>query len=273
MVVAIPIVDGSDQEQLDMLKKGLRHHGVRKTAYEGALAGGDGFTSHTFTEVFVGKRWRRLNYGTLGQNILERRYLGLMVHVHTFRDLSEAGLAETWGRRYALGQRDKNFPHSNPYRCLEVADHFGKHARVPNPPVPIEEHTQVTITRAYWLGSKETPEALKDRPQWQPSSRGGRLMIHGQEWFPGRDHHQYKEFMRRVDPAMVFRARGHKDVKGSMQMSFFTWESKDLREIEVLIPPEEFAKMVKGVAYTIHPVNGKSGYTWKVKDGLTITRE
>jgi hypothetical protein len=273
MVVAIPVVDGSDPEQLDRLKKGLRHHGVRKVAYEGALAGGSAFTAHTFTEVLVGKRWRRLNYGTLGQNIIERNYLGLMVHVHTFRDLSEAGLAPTWGRRFALGQRDQNFPHSNPYRCLEIDDHFGKHARIPNPPVTIDEHKQLTITRIYWLGSKETPAALKDQPHWQPYASGGRLMIHGEEWFPGRDHLQYKEFMRRADPAIVFRATGHKDVKGAVQMNFFTWESRSLREIEVLIQPEELAKMARGIAYTIHPVNGKTGYTWKVKDGLTLRRE
>ena len=97
-------------------------------------------------------------------------------------------------------------------------------------------------------------------------------MIHGQEWFPGRDHLQYKEFMRRADPAIVFRAKGHKDVKGFVTMSFVTG-SNALREMEVLILPEEFKKMAKGVAYTIHPVNGKPGYTWKVKEGLTITRE
>jgi RNA polymerase sigma factor (sigma-70 family) len=272
-VIAIPVVDGSDQDQLDMLKKNLKHHRVRKVAYEGALSSGDAFTAHTFNEVYVGKRWRRLNYAALGQDILDRQYLGLMVHVHTFRDLSEAGLAETWGRRYALGLRDKNFPRSNPYRCLEIDDHFGKHARVANPPAPIEEHKHVTITRAYWLGSKGTPEALKGLPQWEMYANSGELMIHGEEWFPGRNHLQYKEFMRRADTAIVFRAKGHKDVKGSVQMSFITWESKDLREIAVLIPPEERAKMVKGVAYTIHPVNGKPGYTWKVKDGLTITRE
>jgi len=34
-------------------------------------------------------------------------------------------------------------------------------------------------------------------------------------------------------------------------MSFVT--AKDVREMEVLIPPEEFAKMARGIAYTIHP--------------------
>ena len=61
-----------------------------------------------------------------------------MIHVHTFNDLSEANLAPTWGARFALGQRDKVFRHNNPYRTLEVSDHFGKYAEVPNPPADKE---------------------------------------------------------------------------------------------------------------------------------------
>jgi len=108
------------------------------------------------------------------------------------------------------GAARQELSHSNPYRCLEIADHFGKHARVPNPPAPIEEHTQVTLTRAYWLGSKETPEIFKDQPYWKPDPRLGRLLIHGEEWFSGRDHLQYKEFMRRADREFVFRAKGRR---------------------------------------------------------------
>jgi hypothetical protein len=37
-----------------------------------------------------------------------------MIHVHTFRDLSEADIAATWGVRYAKGQRDDTFRHANP---------------------------------------------------------------------------------------------------------------------------------------------------------------
>ena len=112
---------------------------------------------------------------------------------------------------------------------------------------------------------------LKGHPSWQPDPRLGRLMIHGEEWFPDRNHLQYKEFMRRADRDFLFRAKGHPDVKGFLTMSFVT-ASTDVRDMEVLIPAEEFAKMAKGVAYTIHPINGKAGYTWKVKDGLTIAR-
>jgi ubiquinone biosynthesis protein UbiJ len=39
------------------------------------------------------------------------------------------------------------------------------------------------------------------------------------------------------------------------------------------VPSEELAKMAKGVAYSIQPVNAAADYKWKVKEGLTITRE
>ena len=97
-----------------------------------------------------------LNYATLGQNVLDRTYLGLMVKVHTFNDLSEARLAETWGTRYATGKRTDEFPRNNPYRLLEVSDHFGQYATVPNPPAT-NEHRSVTIDRVYWPDSKEAP--------------------------------------------------------------------------------------------------------------------
>src|SRR5205085_12334741 len=77
MILCIPLADGSDPAQVAMAEKGLTHHRVRRDAFYGVLAGGNGFTSHTFCEVFVGGRWRRLNYGTLGQNILDPRNLGL----------------------------------------------------------------------------------------------------------------------------------------------------------------------------------------------------
>src|SRR5262249_48002416 len=130
IILCIPLADGSDAAQVKQISDGLTNYRVRWTACLGALSGGSGFTSHTFCEVFVGNRWRRLNFTTLGQNILERNYLGLMIHVHTFNDLSEANLAATWGTRYARGLRDDVFRHSNPYRLLEVSDHFGRYARV-----------------------------------------------------------------------------------------------------------------------------------------------
>ncbi len=254
-----------------MVEKGLTHRRVRRDALIG-LAGAGGFTSHTFCEAFVGGRWRRLNYGELGQNVLDRNYLGLMIHVHTFRDLSEANLAATWGTRYARGKRDDAFPHANPYRLLEVSDHFGDNGDVTNP--PLGELKQVTIGKAYWFGSKEMPARLAQMAVERPDDGAGRLFFHGEEWLEDGDNYlQYKVFLMRADPEFVLKAEGKQDVKARLAGPYYTATPDGLRELEVVIPADELAKMARGVAYTVHPVNGRKGGEWKVRDGLTVTRE
>jgi hypothetical protein len=272
MILCIPLADGSDPDQVERIDKGLTNHRVRCDACTGALSGGDGFASHTFCEVFVGGRWRRLNYTTLGQNILQRNYLGLMVHVHTFNDLSEANLAATWGTRYARGRRDDVFRHSNPYRLMEVSDHFGKYAKVPNPPAD-REHRRVTIDRAYWPQSRNAPAEIREL-KWGKEPGSGRFFVHCAEWLEGAGEHlQYKLFMWRSDRSFVLRAKGRPDVSCRVSMNFVTGGPRKLRELEVIIPAAAYARMARGVAYTLHPANGKKGYQWRVRDGLTVTRE
>jgi hypothetical protein len=196
-----------------------------------------------------------------------------MLHVHTFNDLSEANLAPTWGLRYAQGKRDKVFAHSNPYRTVHLSDHFGKSARIPNPAAEDKEHKQITIAKAYWFGSDQTPAWVKENGGIRLNDGTGHLLVRGTEWFEGQDHLQYKLFMLRADPHFVFRAKGRPEVKGSITMSFFTAPAEQVRDMEILIPPKEFAKMAKGVPYTIHPVNGNRLYQWKIVKGVTITRK
>jgi hypothetical protein len=268
MILCIPLADGSDPAQVELVEKGLTHHRVRGEACAGALAGGDAFASHTFCEVFVGGRWRRLNFTTLGQNVLERNYLGLMIHVHTFKDLSEANLAATWGTRHAKGLHDDVFKHSNPYRLLEVSDHFGKYAKVPNP-----ELKKVTITRAYWQEAKDAPTPIREL-KWGKKPGSSRFFIHGEEWLEDAgDYLQYKLFMRRSDRRFVLRAKGQADVSCQISMNFYTDPSNHLRELEVVIPADEYTKMAKGVPYSLHPHNDNKGYEWKVRDGVMLTRE
>jgi hypothetical protein len=101
----------------------------------------------------------------------------------------------------------------------------------------------------------------------------GHLLVHGEEWFEDAgDYLQYKAFLRQADPNLTFKAEGRPDVRGKIRLSFWTDPSKDVREIEVVIPPDEFAKMAKGVSYTLHPVNANPRYRWKVREGVTITR-
>src|SRR4029453_12537032 len=115
-----------------------------------------------------------------------------MVHVHTFNDLSEAGLAATWGTRYALGQRDDVFKHSNPYRTVSLDDHFGKYADGPNPPAA--EHKRLTISKVYWADAKEAPESVRASPT-NAGPGSGRLYVHVDEWFDNAGEHlQYRPF-------------------------------------------------------------------------------
>jgi hypothetical protein len=272
MILCIPLADGSDPAQVEMVDKGLTHHRVRCDACLGALWGGTAFASHTFCEVFVGGRWRRLDSTNLGRNVLERNYLGLMIHVHTFNDLSEANLAATWGARHAKGQRDELFPHSNPYRLLEVSDHFGKYAKVPNPPAD-KELRQVTIGKAYWPESDGTPKEIRELG-WGKQPGSGRFFVHCEEWLENAgDYLQYKLFMRRADTSFVLRAEGQPDVPCQVSMNFYTHRSRNLCELEVVIPAADFARMARGVAYTLHPANEKKNYQWKVRDGVKLTRD
>jgi hypothetical protein len=272
MILCIPPADGSDPAQVEMIDKGLTHHQVRAIAAMGVIAGGSAFASHTFCEVFVGGRWRRLNSTTLGQNVLEPNYLGLMLKVHTFNDLSEAKLAETWGTRYAKGQRDDVFRHNNPYRLMEVSDHFGKYAKLPNPPADDKEHKRITITKAYLQESTEAPAEIRAL-KWSLDPGAGRFFVHCDEWLENAgDYLQYKLFMRRADRNFVLKAEGQRDVPCQVSMNFYTHRSEKLCELEVIIPPAEYAEMAKDVKYTLHPVNGTKGYEWKVRDGVHVTR-
>jgi hypothetical protein len=128
-IICIPVIDASDPAERAMIAN-LRHERVREAVKHAADKVGDSWTSHTFNEVHVGGRWRRLNTDRLDQQILDPEVLGLMVHVNTFIDMSEAGLI-AWGRRHALSDDQKSrdlFGHANPYSCVSLTDQFGEHA-------------------------------------------------------------------------------------------------------------------------------------------------
>jgi hypothetical protein len=269
MVLALPLVDATDREQVAMVESGLHHHRVRRTVLLG-LAGAKGYSNHTFNEVFVGGRWVRLNSSTLGQNTLDSRLFGLLTHVNTFNDLSEARLAATWGKRYALGERDEVFPHGNPYRALEVSDHFGKYAQIENPEA--QEHQALTLTRAYWPGSPECPAMIKTSNfAKKMDARAGYVLAHVGEWFPDESYTQYRVFLNDAAKEFLFQAEGHTDVRGRFWGS--VTNPPDVHEIAIVIAPQEYARMAPGVEYVLVPQNRPGGKMWKTEGRITIRRE
>jgi hypothetical protein len=150
IVYSIPLVDANDPEQLALVELGIRHHRVRAIALEGLSKLTGSWASHTFNEVLVGGRWRRLNYARLGQPILDAGLYGLTTHVLTVRDWADARMGLTIGRRQELDLRDDVFRTRNPYRTLAVSDEFGVHAE----DAPL---AAVELTDALWAASPERP--------------------------------------------------------------------------------------------------------------------
>ncbi len=139
MVLATPVVDASDREQILMVKKALTHNKVRETVLAGLRRSSSGFTNHTFNEVYVGGRWQRLDYTRLGCPAFGVDRFGLQTRLYTILDLSDVDFASTWGRRYAKGERTDLFKHSNPYTAVEVSELFGPHGNIPNPPFSTQD--------------------------------------------------------------------------------------------------------------------------------------
>lgn len=256
MILAIPPVDASDPAQVRMIEEHVSHHQVRRTLLAGLPPGGS-FSSHTFNEVYVGGRWRRLNYKSLGQNNYGPGAMGMLTHVHTFRDLSDAGLTPTWGRRYGRGERDDVFRGTNPYRTTEISDRFGIHSTLEN--TPVDDPQVAVISSLYWFLSDE-------RPDWIPADAvahdsDGHLLAHVdlefddlQRVYPKLE----KEFLLTAEgqPTVhVYAERGH-------------WNS----ECYLRIPADELHAMTPDVPYRLAPANADAEPGWRVASDVSIIR-
>jgi hypothetical protein len=152
MIIVIPAVDASDSLELRLVRDGITHNQLRATMLAGLTRSGQGFTAHTFNEVYIGNRWHRLNYKKLGQPILDPQLFGLHTHLYTFNDLSEANLAATWGLRYGKHERCAVFEHSNPYRAVTLSDLFGCHGDIPNPSAARQHGPSDSVPNIYIMG-------------------------------------------------------------------------------------------------------------------------
>lgn len=139
MILVTPVVDASDREQVLMVKGAITHNRVRLTMLAALGQSGHGFTNHTLNEVYVGGRWRRLDYTQLGCPAFGPHRFGLQTHLYTFNDLSDPNFAPTWGRRYAKGEHNEIFAHDNPYCAMEISESFGVHGNILNPPFTAQD--------------------------------------------------------------------------------------------------------------------------------------
>lgn len=158
IVLVVPLVDANDPEEIAMIETGVRHHRVRATILKGIRPLVGSWASHTFNEVLVGGRWRRLNYTRLGQPTLDAGLYGLTTHILTVRDWADARMGRTVGRRQGLRQYDDEFGHANPYHTVALWDEFGQQAEIENPPYEEPRIDEVTFAEAYFVASEARPE-------------------------------------------------------------------------------------------------------------------
>ena len=254
LILTIPVVDASDPLEMQMVRA-LKNRKIRGTILTALNRAGSSWSSHTYNEVWVGGRWRRLNYAQLGQNILDARFFGLMTHILTVRDWADANAAATVGRRQGTSKRDDAFGYANPYSTVALTDRFGKHARIAVP----ESHKRLTITDLIWYDSDRRPSGIS----MNLGEGSGHLLFKVKENSAGEDHTQYRPFYSKAGKSFLLEAEGQEDVDANAERGFWGNGWFYLR-----IPPEELAKMAESVAYSLRPVDD----AWRVADGVKLTR-
>ena len=275
-VLCIPPFDPNDDAQATKFYAAIHHNAVRETV-RAALAGADlnsdgthtnKFDNHLFNEVYVGHHWVRLNYDRLGQPILDRDYYGLLTHIATSADLSKTPLAQTWGLRYAGDAPDQpKLSSVNPYMLLSVRDHFGSNARLDNPAIPVAELRTATITGLFPKGSPALPQFASDN---FAGVMGDDFLLSFREWAPG-SYVQMRVFRTRVGHNFLLTAPGQPDVRVRLGDAQISAGDGSFQAFAAQIVPEDKAKLVPGVAYTLTPQNTSDTYRWAVTPGVTLT--
>jgi hypothetical protein len=252
IVLLTPIVDSNDETQWEMVRKEIHHHRVRSALTIGLPPGG--FSNHTINEVYVGKRWVRLNYRQIGQPALDAKCFGLTVQTHVVNDWSETGYAATWGKRYGLGERDEVTKTGNPYRAVELSDHFGTLAKIENPEVV--EPKVATITKVYWKEHAEAPY----------------LMVRVEKEAFGGDWRVLKNFLRQAPHDFELRGNGNDSVPVEATIGSTTDSCRGLFDAYFHVAKEQYAKLVDGVEYELVPPGDVGGFGWKMKGKIVVEK-
>jgi hypothetical protein len=268
IVLLTPIVDSNDPQQLDLVRKNIRHNRVRATILQGLPITGDSFTNHTINEVYIGGNWMRLNYRHLGQPILDRHCLGLTVHTNTVNDWSEANYAATWGKRYGLNLRDEVSKTGNPYRAIDLSDHFGAQAKIDNPEVPDGAPKSAIVTRAYWLTDPNKPRSVV-----QPrDTSNAYLMLHLESAAFDNDWKVLKSFLTAAPKRFELKAAGQATVPATVTTGSYTNSGEDLFDICLKVAPRDVEQMAAGVDYQLSPPDDADGFHWSLKQPLTLAK-
>lgn len=258
-VLCIPLVDANDERERKLLQLGLSNPRVRAIAAAAAEAGIGSWSSHTFNEVWVGGRWRRLNYSRLGQPILDRESLGLMIHIGTFRDWADARMPQTVGRRQKLDLYDDLFGGPNPYSTISLRDQVGVHcAGVPG----ADEANSLRVAALHWTDDKALPEDIVE--SCAEKGRFGLVAVFRN--LGGSD--ELSEFLAGADPTVTLEAEGRAAVATRLDAGCW-WFKNDRAFVYLPFGPSERDALERGVEYKARASNANAGFVLELDLGVT----
>jgi hypothetical protein len=122
LVVSIPIVDFNDPKELDLVRGQIKNADAKQAILAFSEHAKGSWGSHTFNEVYIGRQWVCLNYNRIGQGLIDKDFLGVMVQVERAADWSQMGLA-TWAL-HVFGKTSTKLASINPYRTLSLSDNL-----------------------------------------------------------------------------------------------------------------------------------------------------
>lgn len=100
-------------------------------------------------------------------------------------------------------------------------------------------------------------------------------MISIEEWLPGQDHRQLREFVENAGFEFVLRAADRAEVKITRESHCGTTSSSGdgaFQGFYVCLHGEQIRSIDAGVEYAIVPSNASTQYAWAVRDDLRLVR-
>jgi len=260
-ILCIPLVDANDEREVALVESRLQHNKVRRIVANNAKKLKGSWASHTFNEVWVDGRWRRLNYSDLGQNILDNNYLGLMTHVATFHDWADANMPDTVGRRATLRTQKELFGGPNPYSTVSLSDQFGAHCKLKN---PSGELASLSVRELIWTDDEVLPDNIIE--YMENSGRFGLMARVG--GFDGKQ--ELIGFLGRADLRIWLNASGHQTLGIGFIEGCFWLQEDGTALVYVPFGSDDRRDLVEGVTY--HATAGNDAIQFKWELDLEVVR-
>jgi len=264
-ILCIPIIDASDDREMAMINN-IQQLGVRQHLKTSLRRLKNSWSSHTFNEVYVDGRWRRLNYNKLGQGIYDKNLFGLITHVATVNDWADAKAHQTIGVRQKIeGSRD-NFGGSNPYSTISLRDQVGEHCQLDFPePTRAQPHL---VEKIYWTDDDDLLKTIREN-----CKRRGRFGFIAKVSGCGGKY-EFLDFLSEADLQVSLAPPADAD-KPSLNIAFNPgcfWIDNGCAYIYLPFNGDARGKLVKGIEYKFQPRSDKLQTGWKLKDELVATR-